>query len=77
MASCISPQVVLALELLGPQGLGQGPLVYACSRRGSPHPADPQEGPGSSDTQLLQSAPPISWTCPWENEATANKTRKQ
>lgn len=77
MASCISPQVVLAPELWGSQDLGQGPLACACSRRGSPHPAGPQGGPDSADRRWLQSAPPVSWTCPWVNEANINKASKQ
>lgn len=77
MASCISPQVVLAPELWGLQDLGQGPLACACSRRGSPHPVDPQGGPGSADRQWLQSAPLVSWTCPWVNEAKIHKASKQ
>lgn len=64
-ASCTAPQVVLAPELWGPQGLGQEPPSFACARKGSPHPADPQGGPGSADRRWLQPAPPVSWTCPW------------
>lgn len=77
MASCISPQIVLAPELWSPQDLGQGPLACACSRRGSPHPVGPQGGPDSADRRWLQSAPPVSWTCPWVNEANINKASKQ
>lgn len=77
MVSCISPQVVLAPELWGPQDLGQGPLACACSRRGSPHPVGPQGGPDSADRRWLQSAPPVSWTCPWVNEANINTASEQ
>lgn len=77
MVSCISPQVVLAPELWGPQDLGQGPLACACSRRGSPHPVGPQGGPDSADRRWLQSAPPVSWICPWVNEANINTASEQ
>lgn len=76
-ASCTAPQALLAPELWGPQDLGQVPPSYACAKRGSLHSVDPQRGPGSADRRWLQPAPPVSWTCPWVDEAWGIKAGRQ